>query len=127
MATLTEPRPRKPVDPSTIKTEYSGFIQTYPRADDPDYRGCSCSAYGNTIPELMADVFRTATFYVANGYRVALERLTLNCAACHGVGSLCYSPRKPRKPCKACRGKGELIEFDPIALKPSDSVTIKHA
>ena len=127
MNDVTTTRKRRPVDPSTIKTEWYGFIRYWRPDTPPEKRHSAHSVRGDTLPLFMADVYQNATFSHGGGCcAVILEDVRLNCCACYGSGMV--SIRKGRcyvqKPCKTCRGQGCFDSWDPIELKPSSNVQI---
>jgi hypothetical protein len=103
------------IDPSKVATEYAGIIQSYTSPSLTSRVGGACGAVwarGDTLPELIADAFRRATFYLGIGYRVRLEQLTLQCRACHGHGDVALRHKGgvwTRKPCKVCKGQGAFV------------------
>jgi hypothetical protein len=118
-------RARK-VDPSTIPTEYAGWIGCAETIGGKRPSYC-VGIVAPTIPDLVAEAFAEAARMVGIGHKPNLEGLTLQCATCHGSGDTALqlkSGRWTRKTCKACKGQGEFERFEPIALTLSRTVII---
>jgi hypothetical protein len=115
----TTPKHR-PVNSDSIPTRF------FPWIDYNDGKSAT-SAAGNTLPELIADVYRTASYYasIRPGDRIVLK-LSRMCVRCEGAGRIATRRRFGFKPCSACKGADTLQEFDPIELKMSESVKITN-
>jgi hypothetical protein len=109
------------------KATWNGWLQTYPDPSNPTRMGVATSIYGASVPELIADIYKTATYYHACGYRCVAEGLELTCDRCHGNGDIPRSRGDVRKRCPDCKGKGILDRMPDIELKVSDNVKINLA
>jgi hypothetical protein len=111
------------LDASKMETVYHGLIECV-RVDGST--GSGCSIHGDTLPELLADAFRTGLYYMAIGHRVQVKHLTLCCRACNGSGTIPTRKQFKNKCCPECKGVGELQTFDPIELKIPEGTYLAH-
>jgi hypothetical protein len=116
------------VDLSKVATRYFGWIQCYgPKVNGSHPRLGACSVDGDTLPELIADAFRSGIYYLGVGYRVKLEGLSLRCATCQGQGETPHRLKNgtwTRKTCKVCKGLGVFEKFADVELTPPDSAIV---
>lgn len=116
-------RQPNPINPDSIPTRWFAWV---------DFNGgkSSASAGGNTLPELIADIYMTASYYasVRPDDKITLRGLCRMSVACDGTGAAPRKGRIPyrRKPCPACKGHGILREYNPIALVLSGGVKITN-
>jgi hypothetical protein len=123
MCQMTAKAARKPkVDPDSIETEWSGWIM-YGEPENPERSGAGVR--GDTIPELFADVMKTATYYLAMGYVVRMKDVKRYCCRCHGEGAVFTRPYQPRKRCPECKGIGVFGELGDIGLDVHDNVVLR--
>ena len=111
-ATKTPKAPKIP-----LVTQYVGWLRYNSPAP-----GCM-SISGDTLPALIADAFKTASYYAAIPHRVMmLEDLQRVCVACWGDGTVQGVRKRAR--CKACRGVGVIEKFESIRLTPHENVKV---
>jgi hypothetical protein len=111
----------------TVKTRWYGWLQTYPDPNEPDRQGCSTSVGGDTVSELIQDIFRNGTYYLALGYRVTVEKVRETCAACDGDGEIrCWKKGHGwgRKQCPECKGHAVFATLNDFDLLASMNVKI---
>jgi hypothetical protein len=121
------PTARKPRTKKAMKTQWSGWVQTYPVAGKPDIKGCSVTVGADTISELIQDIFRHGTYYLSLGYKVSVEKLRETCAACTGDGTI-RAWRKGHgwtdKQCPECKGHAVISTLNDFDLRASMNVKI---
>lgn len=93
------------------------------------YCGVMTGFGGETLAEVIAEAFQTASYYIGLGYRVQISDAEEHCGTCAGSGKLRRGVRVIRYVrCKACRGKG-ILQIVPCQseVKLSDALTVKHS
>jgi len=92
-------------------TRWTGEVQTFKNRR----KGVSVSVSGATVADLIADVVRTATYYVREcGYEVYVTEVVECCIACGGAGKVAAKSRTGALVrCVACRGEGRFSEAHP--------------
>lgn len=119
---------RKPRAPKKeVRTVWLGCLQTFHDGPDRDGKGVVATLRGETIGELIKDIYKTATYYNGQGYAVRAEDLERVCATCHGTGVI--SRERPRnvykaKRCPECKGHAKFETMPPIVLEPHGNIRI---
>jgi len=93
-----------------VKSFYGGMVHTQHNDEGTWKDGVAASFGSNDLSWSIADGFKTASYYLALGYKVQVSEITAYCNGCGGSGTLRVPLKRSVKfvTCKACKGKGHF-------------------